>query len=413
MDHARELLLNCLADNKPGATLTWLHNLTDGDWDNLVQTALSHSLAPLLYHSLRPLFAGPAVPQAVQQRLKEAYFLSAARNMRIYRDLLKILRSFNAAGVSVILLKGVHLAEIVYGNIALRPMGDVDLLVKDVDLLRAHEMLVAQGYAAPHSNMGNTLGNLPHYIKTNSPIIEIHYNIVGLPFSRRFAVEELWERARPVAIQGVDTLTLCPEDLLLHLCVHTAIDHGFENGLMPFFDIARTIDHYRNEIDWNMLLHRAGQWGLRSCVYLVLSLSKKMTGLSLPAQLYAKSMPDSPAAGELASAEELVFERETPVASDIARLFGSESLAVKLRYCLRQIFPPGEAMWIVHLPEQDRLSFYAQYFFRIKKLFKRQGKIIWLLLLRDKKMRDYAQIENRRSKLKDRLLLEGQTAVKN
>ena len=202
--------------------------------------------------------------------------------------------------------------------------------------------------------MVNTLGNLPPYSKINSPVIDIHYNIVGLPFSRKFAVEELWERARPVVIQGVETLTLCPEDLLLHLSSHTAIDHGFDNGVMPFFDIARTIEHYHSEIDWTLLLHRAGQWGLRSCVYLMLSLSKKIAGLSLPEQLCACGMPNFPTDQEVASAEALVFEGGTPVAPDIARLFGSESLTAKIRYCLQQIFPPKEALWIVPLPSPER-----------------------------------------------------------
>ena len=412
MDHASGLLLSCFRNDLPEAALEQLRGLPGSSWEGLVQAALSHNLAPFLYHSMRPLFADLTVPLEVQQRLKEAYFRSAARNMRIYNELSSILRSFNAAGVPVILLKGVHLAELVYGNIALRPMGDVDLLVKHPDLLHAHELLVAQGYAAPPQNTGNALWHLPPYNKTNSPTVEIHYNIVNPPLSQRFAVEELWERARPVAIQGVEALTLCPEDLLLHLCAHTAIDHGLEIGLLPFFDIARIIEHYRDEIDWDRLLHRAGQWGLRNCVYLVLSLSKKMAGLSLPEHLLADSMPDAPAARELAAAEELVFEGCTPVASDIARLFGNESLAVKLRYCLRQIFPAGEAMRVVHPQVLSRLSLFVQYLFRIKGLCKMQGRIACLLLLRDKKMREYEQIENRRNKLKDWLLLDTQTAAK-
>jgi len=411
MDHANQLLLSCLRNVLPEAARDQLRGLAYRDWEDLVQAGFSNNLAPILYNRLRPFFADSIIPQALQQCLKEAYFISAGRNMRIYRELLKILQAFNAADVPVILLKGAHLAEVVYGNIALRPMGDVDLLVQRTDLLRAHELLVAQGYNAPSKNTGNALGHLPPYNKTNSPTIEIHYNIVSPPFSLKFAVEELWERARPVTIQGVDALTLCPEDLLLHLCVHTAIDHGFENGVMTFFDIARTIEHYRDEIEWDRLLQRAGQWGLRSCVLLMLSLSKKMVGLSLPEQRLAGGLPDSSFVRELASAEELVFAGSTPVAPDIARLFGSESIAAKLRYCLRQIFPPGEAMRVVHPQVRNRIALFAQYFFRIKGLFKMQGSIAWLLLLRDKKMQEYAQIENRRNKLKDRLLLDIQTAA--
>jgi hypothetical protein len=407
IDYVTGLLLGCLKQDEPDAALASLQNITGSNWDSLVQISLAHKLAPLLYHRIKSFFVAGSVPPKVQQRLKEAYYLSAGLNMRIYKELLKILRSFNEAGVPVILLKGAHLAEIVYGNIALRPMGDVDLLVKHTDLLRAHDLLVAQGYANSKKNMGNSLGHLPPYYKKNSPPVEIHYNICSPPFSQGFAVEDLWERTRPAAIHGVAALTLCPEDLLLHLCVHAAIDHGLEIGPLPFFDLARTLEHYRNEIDWDALQHRARQWGLERCLLLMLCLSKKMIGLSLPEQLHADSMPDSPTARELDAAEDLVFEKGTPVASDIARLFGNESLAAKLRYCLRQIFPPVKAMQVVHPQAKGRLSIFAQYFFRIKGLIKKQGGIVWLLLRQDKKMQGFAQIENKRNKLKDWIVDKG------
>ena len=59
----------------------------------------------------------------------QVYLASAHRNLRLFGELRQILRAFNAAGLSVIPLKGACLAEMIYGNIALRPMVDVDLLL--------------------------------------------------------------------------------------------------------------------------------------------------------------------------------------------------------------------------------------------------------------------------------------------
>jgi hypothetical protein len=55
---------------------------------------------------------------------------SALRNMRRCHELSKVLRILQNDGIPVIVLKGAALAEVVYGNIALRSMSDVDLLVK-------------------------------------------------------------------------------------------------------------------------------------------------------------------------------------------------------------------------------------------------------------------------------------------
>ncbi|MBN2106017.1 MAG: nucleotidyltransferase family protein [Deltaproteobacteria bacterium] len=401
MNHVHRLLLDCLAHDTPAAATARLQSFTASDWDGVVRAALGYNLAPQLYHRLKPFFDAGPVPPQMRQRLQEAYYLNAGRNMRLYLQLGTLLRCFHDAGAPVILLKGAHLAEIVYGNVALRPMGDIDLLVRHADLLRAHEVLAGQGYANAEKNTGHALGHLPPYVKKHAPAIEIHYNICGPPFSDRFAVGDLWERARPASVQAEAALTLCPEDLVLHLCVHAAVDHGLEMGPLPFFDLARTLAYYRNHISWGSLLGRAEQWSLKRCLLLMLYLSESMAGLVLPQEVRSAGMPDAPSGHELAAARELVFERATPVASDIARLFGGESISAKLGYCLRQIVPSGRIMRIVHPQSRGRLALLIQYCARFRGMLQKQGAIVWRLLMRDKEIVRFAQIENKRNQLKD------------
>ena len=97
---------------------------------------------PVLFHTLEALSAGTGLPEPVREKMKRIYFLSAARNARIYHELLIVLRALNDKDIQVILLKGAHLADSVYGNIALRPMADVDLLARSGDLLKIHHMLI-------------------------------------------------------------------------------------------------------------------------------------------------------------------------------------------------------------------------------------------------------------------------------
>lgn len=399
MNHVHGLLLDCLAHDRPEAMRARLHRMTAGDWDGVVRAAMGYNLAPQLYSRLKPFLTEGPVP--VRQRLQEAYYLTAGRNMRLYRELGKLLHGFHGAGVPVILLKGAHLAEIVYGNVALRPMGDIDLLVRHADLVRAHEVLAGQGYANAEKNTGHGLGHLPPYLKKNAPAVEIHYNICGPPFSERFAVAGLWEGARPATVQGAAALTLCPEDLVLHLCVHAAVDHGLEMGPLPLFDLARTLDHYGGDISWDSLLGRAGQRGLKRCLVLMLRLAENMAGLVLPGQVQRIGMPDAPSGRELAAARDLVFERPTPVASDIARLFGRESVRAKLGYCLRQIVPSGRTMRVVHPQIRGRLALLVQYCCRLRGMLQKQGAIVWRLCIRDAETVHCARIENRRNQLKD------------
>jgi hypothetical protein len=66
--------------------------------------------------------------------------------MVLYRQLKEILIEFNKNNIPVILLKGAHLAQFVYGNIALRLMSDIDLLVKKEDLGCACAIIIKYGY---------------------------------------------------------------------------------------------------------------------------------------------------------------------------------------------------------------------------------------------------------------------------
>jgi hypothetical protein len=61
--------------------------------------------------------------------------------MLLYQELQTVLKTFKfrAASIAVIALKGAFLAELVYENIGLRAIGDVDLLVKKEDLEKVQQ----------------------------------------------------------------------------------------------------------------------------------------------------------------------------------------------------------------------------------------------------------------------------------
>jgi hypothetical protein len=341
------------------------------------------------------------MPSDVRQALKEKYYRSAVWNMRLYYQLSKLVGAFHHEGIAVILLKGAHLAEFVYGNIALRPMGDLDLLVRNSDLLRVSALLAEKGYTQSREEMGIALNHYAPFCKADSLPIDVHFNIVNPPISRKFDVGELWERARKESIQGVEVLTLCPEDLILNLCVHASIHHVFCNGIMPFVDISRTLEHYHKEIDWEKLLTRSRQWGVIRCVYVMLALSEKMLGLTVPEQVKIQTTPDFSDFDATASAEELVFENDSTMTPDVARLFGNNSWPDKFKHVMRRAFPPPQTMSVVEGLGGNKFSICFMYFSRIRGIWKRHGKAIWRALLNDRDTSVSVGIENRRNRLKD------------
>jgi hypothetical protein len=396
-----ELLLYCLRVVSDEAGDGRLETLSSSDWDVFIEASCRYGVAPLLYHRLRTFHSDVPIPANAMGRLRHIYLQSAGRGMHLYHELGKVLGLLRRDNISVIALKGVHLATAVYRNIALRPMGDIDLLVKQTDLLRVQEILVEQGYIALKEEIGCSREHLPPYKKKGSLTVEIHFHIVGPPFSLRGDVEKLWVRAQMSSIHGIEVLTLCPEDLLLHLCMHASFHHAFDNGIGPLFDISHTIEHYAEELDWEQLLDRSREWGVSKCVYLSLFLAKRFAGASIPGQIMKDLDLYNDSFHATARAEELIFRKATSIAPNVAKLFNNDRLLNRLIHAIRCAFPPKNTLVNMQPPAGNPLSVYFLYFFRIKGLLKRHRQTVWRLFLRDREMSTFAIFANKRNTLKN------------
>ena len=402
MGEETEKLLACLRREGEGKKVQHLQAYTALDWEAVLGSALRYGVAPLLYQALKPLQAELSIPEAVWEKLRSIYYSSAARNMRLYSELLKVIEVLNSKGVPVIVLKGAHLAETVYGNIALRPMADVDLLAREEDLVRVHRVLIEEGYSSGDGELSCQL-HLAPYSKEKGQVIELHFSITRPPVSERFAIATLWERVHKYSYQGVEVLTLGPEDLMLHICTHTCLDHSFDIGIMPYLDILHTVEHYGDSLSWEQLWERASEWGIERTVYLMLALTEKMLGLAVPEEIKAKMETDREVAGALNTAEEMIFERGAGVSPVVARMFGRLGRREKLKYFLQRTFPPKEKMSVAFREpgRSSRLKLYWLYLLRVQTLLGRHGKLIWSGMRKQPEAVTVLDLENRKNNLRD------------
>src|SRR5262245_26962197 len=226
------------------------------DWGRVVELAWQHRVAPILYSRLSGMKPMP-IPQRNLDTLKRAYMATAARKALLFRGLQKILEALGEARIESIVLKGAALAETVYEDRALRPMNDIDLLVREGDLDRAEAELKKIGYLAAHdeATKRDLRGRHHHWVfRSTDPRLgdiplELHWYLEPPGRPVRVPVDDLWRRSVACRIAGVPTRTLAPEDLLLHLCLHIC-RHRFGGGLRCLCDLAAAIQRFRDEIDW-------------------------------------------------------------------------------------------------------------------------------------------------------------------
>jgi hypothetical protein len=254
---------------------------TEADWERLIALAQQHTVAPMLYKRLKESSITP--PQKVAGQLQVIFYASLKRNMRLFNEYNKILSALTKVQIPVVPLKGAYLAEAVYKSIALRPMTDIDLWVPRIHLDAARAVMQSLGYThypkldRPQALQDALAGETVFY-KPNAEIVELHWNIFPGEWIRHTTqIDEqvIWERTNP--LKGELVRQLMPEDTIIHLCVHLAVNHQMtETGLRTLLDLdfaRRVLD-----IDWETVVRRAHSWRVATACWLVLQSFARLFG---------------------------------------------------------------------------------------------------------------------------------------
>ncbi|NOG84541.1 MAG: nucleotidyltransferase family protein [Planctomycetes bacterium] len=269
------------------------------NWDEILASASWHGIGPLLYNSLKSFQKTDSIPVEFMGKVKAAYYDTVARNMCLYAELERILEAFDNGGIEVIILKGAALAQTVYGDIGLRPMSDIDLLVKKQALPDAERILYGAGYFLDERETSGWYQRNRHhhmnYIHQEKSVpVEIHWHIANKihpsrirDFDNEMIAE--WRRgAMAVKISGRPVRILSPEDCIFHLCLHF-LKHRYQNryqgfgagftsrgALIQIHDIYQTIKHFSDQISWHRLRDRAEKYQIANPVFMTLCIVKKI-----------------------------------------------------------------------------------------------------------------------------------------
>ena len=331
--------------------------------------AVYYGLAPLLFKRLKGGDERASVPAEAWERLRQAYFVSADRNVRLHRNLGSVLRCLRGSGIPVIVLKGAFLAETVYGDVALRPMCDVDLMVPRADLPRAQAVLLDMG--GVHQRLEDieqcvtTPFHLPPVVIRGLPV-EIHWTVAPPSGTFRIDAAGLWNRAHPVTIAGVEVLALSPEDLLLHLSLHFCYQHLLAT-LKSFCDIAEAIHRFRDETDWTQVAERAREWRASRYVSLTLHLVRGMLGAEVPDGVLERLVPGGVDRRILETARDSVLAR-TGYGQGVPFFDrrGAKSSGDKAKLIWKRVFPSRGEMAVIYPASRESKHFWLYYALRLR-----------------------------------------------
>ena len=281
---ALDFLVANLRRNRSGATV---EGLTPSAWDSVADQAAQQKLGPLAYHRLTAGLDALPIPGPVRERLRTFYAVGQLRNTLLLRDAVHVIGALQAAGVPVMVLKGLHLAVQVYSEPGLRTMSDIDIMVPERDLAKAEHVMVGLGFGPlPRPDLEEFCRRSNHLARLSRPKsvpVEVHWTIERPTSPFTIDVDALWRRAQPIALGGLEVLALSPEDLLLHLCLHTSYHHRFDRmALKGLVDIDMVVAAFEGRLDWRQVARTARDWNAESYVYSTLRLATMILETPVP-----------------------------------------------------------------------------------------------------------------------------------
>lgn len=388
VNSSAELLLLCLKTVWSPANTAQLTELTAEQWHELISWALQQKVAALFYHRLRQHGLTEMMPDALHKQLKSYYQRLVVHNLMLYKQLHTLLKRLHQDEIPVILLKGAHLGGAVYPEIALRQMGDVDLLVPAAALAPAIAAVMALGYQPmqPIDTVDPYLAHkhhLPPFIKAGSCTIEIHWTITQPNLSYTITMDELWARAQPTLIAGIEVNTLAPEDLLLHICLHATYQHGLEQDVRFLCDIDTICRRFAPTFAWPQFSQRAEQWGWARGAYLALHLAHDLLDTPLPPSILQALASDQAAIPLLLESKAYLSGGRLPnsylVSPDFCAAWQEEKLIHRVHKALQRVFLPRTGLACLYPVAPDSPMVYFYYLVRLKDLLVRYSPMLYQL----------------------------------
>ncbi len=252
-------------------------------------------LLPSAYWNLRGV-----APVDAWWNFAEAEFRRARyRNLILFDDLAPALHAFRRVGFPCLLLKGAALASVHYQDPGVRPMADLDILVRPRDVEAATRLLAEQGYhpAFPGQLGARSWAHSTPFLRNGSSPVDLHWRSLTGDLDD----DALWENAVEARLGGADVRIPSPTDLLLNACVR-GLQWDWDAPQRWVLD-AMAIFRSSPGINWVRLVERARQTRRVSALRDALQFLESGFGAPVPKEISATLSTARVPMGETLAAE--------------------------------------------------------------------------------------------------------------
>ena len=162
------------------------------DWERFYQWMRRHRVAPAVYRYIKK---NPAVlPEEVVTKVKKDQERITRRTLLLTSELIRIGKLLDENNIPWFTMKGPVLARHLYGDVAGRDYRDLDIFVKQEDLVQAFDILKKSGYTSLLKLSLRNLVKIYHHIELFNSVIktkvELHWKLFANEYLFQFSKNE-------------------------------------------------------------------------------------------------------------------------------------------------------------------------------------------------------------------------------
>ncbi len=236
------------------------------NWDHFYTFLVNNSLAVSMFDLCRLPLVKTRVPERIQEHSKFLYFQQWTKNEFLWQETQRLKQVLDEASVDTIFLKGVILADRFYGNMEKRAIGDIDILIKEQDIAKAHHALITNGYVRnSRVFLNDTLCMYftHHYAYSKKNVdLDLHWAL-SRHLSYRIDYNQIWHNRQQWQCKG-NCFDVLPKEYELVLQILSI----FKDAQLGTLHVKSLLDAYViirksvHEIEWPSFLENRRQEGL-------------------------------------------------------------------------------------------------------------------------------------------------------
>jgi hypothetical protein len=338
------------------------------DWVQFIRLALRHDTLPLTYWNLQRNCPN-IVPSGVLEPLRARHEAEAAESRLLAEELVGILGLLDSQSIPAVPYKGPALAVRLYGDLSLRGFGDIDIVIRERDALRARRLIIDRGYAPERVETGD----LNQFLRENHEMLfyraggkvrlDLHWRYTSRSACLAGDPERFQQHLETISIAGVEVRSLRLETYLLVLSMHAAKHQWVQLKLIC--DIAEILEV--PDLDWQYVLQEADDLGLKRALGTGLLLAQGLLGAAVPPKLAKDLKIDRTAKALAAQACTRLFEEpgerwglQGGITSQIeVRERLRDRTKIFLRYLLHKLKPNERDRWFLPMPSSLSVAYYV------------------------------------------------------